>query len=229
MEQSEEVNKLAEAKALFQAEIEGAHKNSKNPFFKKDGKESKYADYESVWSAIQEPLTKNGLSISQGPKTYVHFHEGSYHYFSTLVTVLRHTSGQWESSEWPLKPKEENNPQALMGAVTYARRGALAAITGCPSLDDDGNTAAGLGATHSSDFKKVIPETPKSIRDRVNSAIRFVREASGYEIINKDAFEIEVQHFTETEKNNTDQKVVSAFLSKSPSLRLKPATGGRMS
>jgi len=129
---SEQTNELAAALAKAQSKIIGALKDSQNPFFK-----SNYADLASVWDAIRIPLTENGLAVTQtiGMMQI----EDTLH--DTLTTALLHTSGQWVDSTMHLRPVK-SDPQALGSCITYARRYALAAITGCPQIDDDGNEAS---------------------------------------------------------------------------------------
>jgi len=57
---SESIAELAKALAKAQGEMKGALRDSQNPYFK-----STYADLASVWDAIKEPFTKNGLSFVQ--------------------------------------------------------------------------------------------------------------------------------------------------------------------
>lgn len=129
---SEKIGELAKALASLQSEVQGAIKDAKNPFFN-----SKYADLESCWAALREPLSKNGLAITQtmgfipecGP---------------TLVTTLIHSSGEWISGEQPISPSKQD-PQGLGSAITYARRYGLSAITGLIQVDDDGEAAHGRG------------------------------------------------------------------------------------
>jgi hypothetical protein len=126
-EMSPEIGELASALAAAQAEVKGATKDSKNPFFK-----SNYADLQSVWDACREPLTKNGLSIAQFPVTD---EEGV-----SVVTVLSHKSGQWMRGKLKLTPKA-NDPQGIGSAVTYGRRYSLAAAVGIYQTDDDAEGA----------------------------------------------------------------------------------------
>lgn len=126
---SESIKELAAALSKAQAEIKGAAKDSDNPFFK-----SRYADLSAVWDACREPLTKNGLAVSQfpsadGPKV-------------TVETILMHESGEWISRDLTITAKEDS-PQAIGSAVTYARRYALAAVAGVAPEDDDGEAAEG--------------------------------------------------------------------------------------
>ena len=130
--QSAELNELAAALCKAQAVMEGAKKDSSNPFFK-----SKYADLASVWAACKAPLTSNGLSVVQ---TVENGGEKAY-----LVTILLHTSGQWIKSLMPIL-MSKNDAQALGSAITYCRRYALAAIVGVCPTDDDGNAASAKSA-----------------------------------------------------------------------------------
>lgn len=128
LQKSETIGKLSAALAKAQAEIKGAAKDSVNPHFR-----SKFADLESCWDSLREPLAKNGLSVIQlggfdkdaGP---------------TIITTLAHESGEWISGEAPLHPKSMT-PQDLGSAITYGRRYWLCAITGLYPADDDGETA----------------------------------------------------------------------------------------
>ena len=126
--QSEQINELAAALSKAQGVLRNAEKDGTNPHFR-----SKYATIESIWDAIRDPLTRNGLAVIQAM-------QGSGESLS-LITTLVHSSGQWVRSEIPLisgKP----TPQALGSAVTYMRRYALAAIVGATSgEDDDANQA----------------------------------------------------------------------------------------
>jgi len=128
METSTELKDLATALSKAQAKIIGAVKDSNNPFYK-----SKYADLATVWDAVRGPLTENGLSLTQFPSAAP---EGSV----ALTTMLMHSSGQWVRETITMKPKE-NTPQAIGSALTYCRRYAIAAVTGCPQIDDDGEAA----------------------------------------------------------------------------------------
>lgn len=132
MPKSETLGKLAEALAKAQGEIQHAHKDKDNPFFK-----SSYADLASVWDACREPLSKNGLCVVQTLESK----DGPLF----LNTVLMHASGEWVSSQVPIIPVK-NDPQGLGSAITYMRRFSLAALVGVApsdSSDDDGEAAMG--------------------------------------------------------------------------------------
>lgn len=130
MTKSENINELAAALAKAQSEICGAIKDSANPFFK-----SSYADLGSVWAAVRDPLTKNGICVTQ---TTEHTAAGLM-----LTTTLAHTSGQWMSStSFPINPVKPD-PQSLGSATSYARRYQLSAMLCLPQIDDDGEGAMG--------------------------------------------------------------------------------------
>ncbi len=126
---SEQTDKLDEALSKAQGEIEEAAKDSDNPFFK-----SKYADLASVTKACKAALSKHGISRSQWP---VHTEDDRLHVITRLACA-----GQWMQSEWSI-PISKLDPQGYVAALTYCRRGALAAACGvAPDDDDDGNHAA---------------------------------------------------------------------------------------
>ena len=129
MNKSDQINHLAAALCKAQAEMGGAVKDAKNPFFK-----SSYADLTSVIKAIKEPFANNGLSYSQFPVTS----EGGGGI--GVVTILLHTSGQWLESEFYL-PLAKKDAQGGGSAVTYARRYSLQSMAGIPTADDDAEAA----------------------------------------------------------------------------------------
>jgi|DEB19_MinimDraft_3_1074340.scaffolds.fasta_scaffold04394_4 hypothetical protein len=131
MKQSEQINELAAALAKAQSEIKTAGKGKENPFFK-----SSYADLAMVREACIEALTKNNLAVTQSTDF-----DGDV---TWLETTLMHSSGQWISGRYRLKPVKDD-PQGMGSAVTYAKRYALAAMVGVVSVDedDDGEAASG--------------------------------------------------------------------------------------
>src|SRR5690242_12757833 len=106
MVQSEQINELSAALAVAQGMMKAAAYNRINPHFK-----NRYADLAAVWDAIREPLSKNQLSVTQTIEP-----NGSGLY---LKTTLRHGSGQWVSSMYPLPSGAK--PQELGSALTYGR------------------------------------------------------------------------------------------------------------
>jgi hypothetical protein len=127
MEFSTSIAKLALALSKVQSQITGAKKDSTNPFFN-----SKYADLESVWEAIKQPLTENELAISQG------FREDEKAII--IESLLMHSSGEWIKSSLKM-PIIKQDPQSIGSLASYGRRYSLAALIGVYQSDDDANTA----------------------------------------------------------------------------------------
>lgn len=127
------IGKLALALAKAQAVLEPAKKNHDNPFFK-----SKYADLSAIWESIRKPLADNELAVIQTT--------GLGSDGLSLITLLAHSSGEWIRAVYPIRPVK-NDPQGIGSAITYARRYALAAISGATAEgeDDDGNAASENG------------------------------------------------------------------------------------
>lgn len=132
MEQT--TGKLAEALAKAQAEFKPIKKDKTAKVRMKSGGEYSYsyADLSSVIDATKEALSKNGLAVTQP----VEFQAERM----VLHTKLMHSSGESESSFWPLPPP--HTPAQEMGsALTYARRYSMSAILGVASEDDDDGAA----------------------------------------------------------------------------------------
>jgi hypothetical protein len=123
---SPEIDKLAEALAKAQSELEGAKKESTNPFFK-----SSYADLHAVIKSSFPHLSKHGLSVSQGNEIV----PGAI----CVTTTLMHASGQWLRSKVKL-PLSKVDAQGVGAAITYGRRYGLSAIVGIAQYDDDANS-----------------------------------------------------------------------------------------
>lgn len=157
---SEQINELTTALAKAQGEIQPALKDTANPFFK-----SKYADLASVWDACRQPLSKNGLAIIQTVQ------EGSQGI--VLETILSHSSGQWMKSRMPILCND-NKPQTLGSAMTYARRYALSAMVGVAPEDDDGEAAQG---------RLNKPTSKVTINDKQLSQLK--AKLNGHEDVNK--------------------------------------------
>ena len=126
MEKSESIKEIANALCKFQAEVEKIKKGATNPFFK-----SKYATLADILDVIRQPLANNGLSFVQFPKG-VH----------GLETMLMHTSGEYLSESYEMKPVKDD-PQGAGSVITYQRRYTLGAVLGLNiDEDDDGNKAS---------------------------------------------------------------------------------------
>ena len=120
---SEKRGELFSAMAKAQAEITGAKKGADNSFFK-----SKYADLAACLDAVREPLSENGLCVIQTTEET----DGGI----LVVTTLGHESGEWMTGRLRMVP-DKSGAQAVGSCITYARRYALAAMTGLAQIDDD--------------------------------------------------------------------------------------------
>lgn len=154
MEQTFGTPKLNDALAKFQQKHHAAGK---------DGK-ANYGFYTTLAGglAAAQPATEFGLSHTQ--TFHVHYAAGKDgvdgKVITTLVTTLRHVSGEEVQSELPfpdLVPNRGNIMQALGSAITYARRYALLAIYGLAGDDDD---AEGSARTEPLVKKAGITRTP---------------------------------------------------------------------
>jgi len=139
---SEEIDQLATALSLSQAEIKGAKTSSVNPFFN-----SKYADLNAVMEACLPALSKNGLSVIQGNR-FCQQTNGFY-----VTTTLMHKSGQWLRSEIRMPIGGKKDAHAIGAANTYGRRYGLAAMVGIAQMDDDGNGATDRAPRKNSNYK----------------------------------------------------------------------------
>jgi len=127
MNTSPTIGELAKALSKAQGEMEGAKKDSVNPFHNK-----KYADLFSCWEAIRKPLTDNGLALLQ-------LTEGDTE-MVVIISRLQHDSGEFIESVLRVKPTKQD-AQGQGSAATYGKRYALMGICGIAPEDDDGNEA----------------------------------------------------------------------------------------
>ena len=152
--QSENTADLSAALAKAQSVMEAARFDKTNPHFK-----NKYASLAAVIDAIRKPLADNGLSYTQTTE----IRENGF----VLVTTLRHATGQWIGSEYPLPMGLK--PQDLGSALTYARRYSLSAITCIAADEDDDAEGARQGNQVSSAPKgKTSPVNPAPVAPPVH-------------------------------------------------------------
>lgn len=129
------INELAAALAKAQSKMEGATKDTANPFFK-----SKYADLASVTGAVRSGLDGTGLAYVQ----IAHDQPDC----AAIETVILHESGQSVSCGIVRVPVAKQDAQGYGSAMTYARRYSLAAAFGVAPEDDDGNAATKAKPLH---------------------------------------------------------------------------------
>lgn len=167
MNRSENIGTLAKALAKAQGAIKPAAKGAENPFFK-----SSYADLPAIVKACKDELAKNDIAVIQSTK-----YEGETLF---LETILAHSSNEWVSGTYPIKPVKAD-PQGMGSAITYARRYALAAMVGvvAEDEDDDANAASGHAKAPSRDEKG---EALIKARDWAREAIRTIHSLSSEEL-----------------------------------------------
>lgn len=90
-----------------------------------------YADLALISREVLPVLAKCGLAFTSRPT----MREGKF----VLVYELRHVSGEMIEGEYPLPG---GSPQEVGGAITYARRQCLCAVTGVTPDDDDNDAIA---------------------------------------------------------------------------------------
>jgi len=183
---SEDIKELATALCKAQGEIVGAKKDTESRPFKDNRVVINYADLASVWTAIKEAFTKNGLSVIQGTEqTEV---AGKV----LVVSTMFHTSGQWHRSELLITAPADM--KLLGAALSYTRRYLLSAQAGVYQIDLDGlegdtdtdtdtDTDNGNGSSQkirTEEEKKALAEEihPKSQGDESdgNGAVRFITQ-----------------------------------------------------
>lgn len=133
---------LAAALAAFQAEVPSVRKGNQ-AVVKTRGRDGgqggeykyDYADLTDVTEKVLPALGRQGLSWSCRPTMSI-TQEGSAF---VLEYALRHgPSGEADEGIYPLPDPTKSTPQELGGALTYARRYLLCAVTGvAPGGDDD--------------------------------------------------------------------------------------------
>jgi hypothetical protein len=180
MKQSEKTDVLNKALLKVHYEIGPIIElDRENPaFYKKDtGKGHGYASIGAVLKKIKPIANEHGLIIEQYPKFLVKSTASVPNGITTgpsesswttdvvrkeefskdapllLATRITHgDSGQWKEIDYPVRVKDENDPQKLKSGHTYARRDSLELLFNVAESDDDddGNLASEQKASSSS-------------------------------------------------------------------------------
>jgi ERF superfamily len=134
-------SELAEALASVQENLPEVAKGATASIPGKEGRQGysyDYADLADVSAAIMPLLGKNGLAFTAWPTLS---DDGRF----VLAYALIHKSGEERTGVYPLP--SSGRPQDIGGAITYARRYCLCAVTGvAPGGEDD--DAAGVTEVH---------------------------------------------------------------------------------
>ena len=138
---------IAEALANAQREILDPPRSAWNPHFK-----TRYADLCTVLQSVRPVLARHGIALVQATQLD---DQGRM----VLVTRLLWGSSEQIASYYPVTP-QQNTPQGMGAALTYARRYALAALVGVASDDDDdGNAASADKPAKAAKAREVEPKT----------------------------------------------------------------------
>lgn len=173
---SDSIAKLVEALAKAQLEFQPILKESENPAFARGNQKAKYASLDAVINATRPALAKHGLVLFQLPKVDYDAKR------LTLVSKLAHSSGEWIENSFVLPAINQQGftAHSVGSALTYARRYAWQAVTGCVAEeDDDGNAAADQGsreaaqsvAKHKLEENGVVPSLFYSWDNETQTAI----------------------------------------------------------
>jgi hypothetical protein len=166
MNKSEQINELAKALSAAQVEMNGAYKDSKNPFFK-----SNYADLKQVMQVFQSYYAPRGLAVTQ----LVGIGE--------ITTVLMHSSGQFISTTCSLPVAKQNDPQSLGSSVSYMRRYSLSGLMGLYQTDDDGEAGVGRGPKPEAATKHEVavkPDQPHPEDGNPHAVTKYIIPVGGY-------------------------------------------------
>jgi len=144
------MTKLHASMAKAFAAIEGATKDTNNPFFK-----TKYADLSSVVAAIKPALVANDLFFTQAS----HERDGGV----CVETFVHHADGGSMSFGSLFVPASKNDAQAYGSAMTYARRYSLQTAFGVCPEDDDGNAAVTHSKAQTAMADPMIDQTQRGI------------------------------------------------------------------
>lgn len=130
MRTSEKIDQLATA--LIKAMQEMPH-ITKNKTVSTGKYAYKYADLPQIMEKVIPVLCKNGLALTQTPSES---DDGR----PILVTMLMHTSGQWQSGSMSLPTGV--SPQEMGSFLTYYRRYAITAVLALAAEEDDDGQVA---------------------------------------------------------------------------------------
>jgi hypothetical protein len=131
-------------------------KDKKNPYYN-----SLYADVNSILADIKEPLSMNGLRLSE--KKF--FDKDIGQWVINLKVIDIDNPSDYEETFSPIIAKDQTDPQKHIAATTYARRDALVTLLNLPQEDDDGNAAAGKSTNNTQEkFPKPQKQSQKDVK-----------------------------------------------------------------
>lgn len=177
-----DIDQLAPALVAAQSQFPKCEKNAINPHMR-----NKYADLESIITAVRAPLGREGLSllqlVSTEPFGDVYDKSVTDKFGKTKVckarcvdvvitTILQHTSGQRISTETRMCCDNGFDPHAIGSCITYGRRYSLVSML-CLATgegEDDGSAARG-------DREERQPKRAEKDADRLEIVSPLLRNA----------------------------------------------------
>ena len=128
-------------------------KDAKNPHFK-----STYASLAAVVDVLRQPLTDSGIVYIESPVP-----ELEPGRIAIDLTICHAASGESITYRSPVMVAQQQTPQAIGSALTYARRYQLMTVFGLAPEDDDGNEGTKAQTQRQQTQRQappVAPETP---------------------------------------------------------------------
>lgn len=165
-----ELNELAKALVAFQKTVPTVGKTRTARIPTKNGGEYtyKYADLADIQEAIKEPLSQNGLAVTQ-------FLIGGSDGYTGIQTIIWHESGQSISGTTEV-PTDGKTAQEAGSLFTYYKRYALGAALGISTEDDDDGQAG-----NSKPQAKPVASSTKPASDKQLEFIRSLAEKAGFD------------------------------------------------
>lgn len=191
------IGKIAASIAKAQAAMGPAIKDREGIIQGKEGKPGYrygYATLAACFEALQ-PFADNGIAIVQIPL------DGGNNGIR-VATYLLHESEEWIRGElW--MPASTSTPQGFGGALTYARRYCLQALTGLAADDDDGSYS-----------EQQTRHTPQAAPQQANG--NGGAKAAPKPPVDQDELVIDFGKKIAAAPSKADLKVVGAAIAKSP-------------
>jgi len=140
----------------FEADLVTALAAIENPSLDGNAAYGKYATIQACLGAAKETLNAHNLAVVQMIHTQP----------DRLVTRIVHSSGEFvEDGGVPLYCVDQNNPQKMGSAITYARRYGLCALLGIAGEeDDDAQSATPTDQLPAAKKTKAAPPVKKPIK-----------------------------------------------------------------
>ena len=159
----------------LQAALRNPAFDKENNAFKQNGKVYRYASLAAHLDAVRPVITKHGFAITQ----LIQGRDGNLE----VTTQLVHESGEVMGATIAV-PLPTGGAHAIMGMITYLRRGQMASLLGIVGDDDnDGNEVAEPKAQQGARMpqERPAPAKPELTDEELVSRLEAVRARQGVE------------------------------------------------